>query len=184
MRRIIFIGVVCCIFNVTTQADMFDFDGYINYHNDVDYYYFTLSTSSTPVEIWTDSFDGGAHFDPIIALWDVLTGDLIEENDDNSTVRPSDQTVYDSGIVTSSLSAGDYILTITPYSNWAAGTNISAGFVFDGEIPIPIEQWWVKAPGYYHLNFTGVDNVVPVPGAVLLGMLGLGAAGIKLRKYS
>ncbi len=38
------------------------------------------------------------------------------------------------------------------------------------------------------LNNAGVDNVwvqaVPVPGAVLLGMLGLGAAGIKLRRRS
>jgi hypothetical protein len=33
-------------------------------------------------------------------------------------------------------------------------------------------------PDAYHIS------VVPVPGAVLLGILGLGVAGIKLRKYA
>jgi len=48
--------------------------------------------------------------------------------------------------------------------------------MFDGQYP---------SSGYYHLNFSGVDGVVvPVPGAVLLGMLGLSIAGMKLRKYS
>ena len=33
-------------------------------------------------------------------------------------------------------------------------------------------------------SFDATSTVVPVPGAVLLGMLGLGAVGIKLRKYA
>jgi hypothetical protein len=193
MRRIMFIGVVCFVFNVTTQADMFDFEGYIDYNNEVDYYYFSLSTSSTLVEIWTDSYDNGAHFDPITALWDGPTGNLIAENDDDASIRPADQTTWDSGIALSSLSAGNYFFTIASYSNFASGSNITDGFAFDGQSPIPIEQWWVYAPGYYHLNFSGVnsvivpgpidDIVVPVPGAVLLGMLGLSTAGMKLRKF-
>lgn len=50
------------------------------------------------------------------------------------------------------------------------------------------------ADGSYDLTFSGIggdnvglllDNVsvVPVPGAILLGMLGLSAVGIKLRKF-
>jgi len=190
MRRIMFIGVVCCVFNVTTQADMFDFEGYIDYHNEVDYYYFNLSTNSTLVEIWTDSFDGGANFDPITTLWDGLTGDLIDEDDDNDTIRPLTQTYYDSGIAISSLSAGDYFFTIASYANFASGLNIADGFAFDGQTPIAITLYQMfdgqyPSSGYYHLNFSGVDGVVvPVPGAVLLGMLGLSIAGMKLRKYS
>lgn len=36
-------------------------------------------------------------------------------------------------------------------------------------------------------NGVGIDDTmyaVPVPGAMLLGFLGLGAAGLKLRKYA
>lgn len=184
--RIMFIGVVCCVLNIATQADMFDFEGYLDYHNDVDYYYFNLSTSSTLVEIWTDSFDSGAHFDPITALWDGPTGNLIAENDDNASIRPADQTYWDSGISLSSLSAGDYFFTIARYANFASGTNIADGFAYDGQTPSPLANGY----GYYHLNFSGVNNViepgpvVPVPGAVLLGILGLSTAAMKLRKFS
>lgn len=182
--------ILVCAFGTLAQAADFDFEGYINYHNEVDYYYFTLSTDSTLVEIWTDSYDSGAHFDPITALWNTGTGALIAQNDDNSSIRPADQTSWDSGIVLSPLSAGDYFFTIASYANFASGTNIADGFAYDGQTPIPIEQWWVYAPGYYHLNFAGVDSVdipdgvIPVPGAVLLGMLGLSVAGIKLRKFA
>jgi hypothetical protein len=53
--------------------------------------------------------------------------------------------------------------------------------------PITAIRWTspVTPGGYQQVN-TGIDNVqigvVPVPGAVLLGLLGLGAAGAKLRK--
>ena len=40
--------------------------------------------------------------------------------------------------------------------------------------------WWFQSDGTGNFN----DTVVPVPGAVLLGMLGLGATGIKLRKFA
>lgn len=185
MRKLMFIGVVCCVFNVTARADMFDFGGYLEYHNEVDYYYFSLPTSSTSVEIWTDSYDNGAHFDPITALWDGPTGNLIEQNDDNPGIRPADQTIYDSGISLPSLTAGDYFLTITRYANFASGTNIADGFAYDGQTPVPL----LNCYGCYHLNLSYIDApapgpVVPLPGAFLLGMLGLGTAGIKLRKYS
>jgi hypothetical protein len=53
---------------------------------------------------------------------------------------------------------------------WAEGWNTGLNTAYVGDdagafIPVP-------------------DTVVPVPGAVLLGMLGLGVAGIKLRKFA
>jgi len=82
-------GLMLAAFVGVSQAGGFDFDGYINYHNEVDYYYFALASDSTSVEIWTDSFNSGVNFDLITALWNATTGDWIVENDDNDTIRPA-----------------------------------------------------------------------------------------------
>jgi hypothetical protein len=42
---------------------------------------------------------------------------------------------------------------------------------------------WADLPGLPE-GYDGIMKVVPVPGAVLLGILGLGAVGIKLRKFA
>ena len=61
-------------------------------------------------------------------------------------------------------------------------------FIYEQLRGVPIQ------PGIYTVEFTGFEGayladstqftVVPVPGAVLLGMLGLSVAGVKLRKKS
>lgn len=58
-------------------------------------------------------------------------------------------------------------------------------FGVTSDSPISTIQWTTVGGGVVN---TGIDNVqvgvVPVPGAVLLGLLGLSAAGMKLRKYA
>jgi hypothetical protein len=64
-------------------------------------------------------------------------------------------------------------------------SNVIGFFGVTSTTPIDTIRW--TAIGGQTIN-TGIDNVqigvVPVPAAVLLGMLGLGAAGLKLRKFA
>jgi len=188
MKKMIFIALICA-FGASAQAD-FDFDGFIANHNSIVTFNFGLATDSTSVEIWTDSFDSGANFDPITALWNASTGALIAQNDDNSSIRPATQTFWDSGIALPFLAAGNYFFTVASYANFANGSNISDGFRFDGQAPVAITSYAMAngtypRSGYYHVNFAGVDSaspIVPVPGAFLLGSLGLGFATWRLKR--
>jgi hypothetical protein len=179
------IGVLC--FAVGAQANTFNFTGDIAYNTDVVYFNFSLANDATNVRVWTDSFQNGANFDPITALW-TGTGNLIAQNDDNQTVNPSTQTYWDSGFTLATLAAGNYQFTVAAYANFANGTTLADGFSYDGQTPVPITQWWANAPGYYSVWFDGVDQAasnVPIPGAVWLlgsGLFAMGGLRLKLRK--
>jgi hypothetical protein len=60
-------------------------------------------------------------------------------------------------------------------SNWDAFT----GFISDS----PITSMTMTAGNFATMDDFIVGNPVPVPAAVLLGLLGLSAAGVKLRKF-
>jgi hypothetical protein len=165
-----------------SEAANFDFSGTINYNTDVVYIPFSLFTDATDVMVWTDSFQDGANFDPITAVW-TASGNLVGENDDNPTIAPG-QTAFDSGLVFSELGAGDYLFTIATFNNFAVGSILSEGFFYDGTTPEPITEWWVRAPGNWSVHLSGVDSAttsVPEPCTMILlapGLLGL----VRLRK--
>ena len=199
--------VLCMVgFTAISQAATFTFSGNIANHNDIVRVDFSLANDATNVRVWTDSFlatgpnqlGPGTNFDPVTALWNNATGELIDENDDNDEIDAS-QTYYDSGFSLASLAAGNYFFTLAAVPNEANGDNISEGFEADDETPIAIADYDQPANEgnlrgtFWRINLDGVDGAagpvdpnpseVPVPGAVwLFGSALLGFAGFGRKK--
>jgi hypothetical protein len=199
MKNAVFLPIILLTLISTSVASAaaFTFSGNITNHNDIVRIDFSLAqgaTDATNVRVWTDSFlaptptDLGINFDPIISLWDTTTGNFIDNYDDDPTIE-SGQTYYningiqaaaDSGFSLSTLAAGDYFVTVAAYDNFAAGSNISDGFTYDGQIPVPIGEWVVPdvpptnlGGSFWRVNLDGVDtastaSAVPLPGAIWL----------------
>jgi len=61
-----------------------------------------------------------------------------------------------------------YDQQLTAWTHWHV--NINGG----------LDKWWLNPVGGWQPSYA---QVVPIPAAVLIGMLGLGVAGLKLRKF-
>jgi hypothetical protein len=163
--------------HASTPAQNFDlnYSGNIAFHNDVIEVPFTIPVPSS-VQVWTDSYHNGANFDPIVGIWNMSTGKLVAQNDDNPTVAPG-QTSFDSGLTFDSLGAGPYMMTITRFSNFASGDSLSAGFQFNHETPIP-----VSGGTFWSAHISGSTPPVPEPETYAMLLAGLGLLGFVARR--
>ena len=193
MKKLLATSAFALLSLTQAQAADFNFTGNIATHKDVVSIDFTLATDATNVKVWTNSFLGGVNFDPITAVWaqNGSVWNLVGENDDDASIDPG-QTNWDSGLTFASLDAGNYRFTIATYNNFANGTTLSDGFLFDNEAPIALADWdqpanHVNMGTFYSVNLSGVDaatNVSAVPEPETLAMLlaGLGLVGAIARR--
>ncbi|MEN6424574.1 MAG: DVUA0089 family protein [Phycisphaerales bacterium] len=186
-------------FCATARAADYDFQGAFTYDNDVRQFNFTVFDDSV-VTIFSSSWDEGG-FDPILAVW-TPGGTLIHQQDDGHNVgtTSSNGVPYTHGswdtYFVQSLTAGSYIATVAQYSNFANTTQLSDGFYYDDNPNFTYDLGYGGATQPYFngvwdsydprtanwvfhiLNVGEADIVgVPVPGAALLGSLGVAVVG-------
>jgi hypothetical protein len=167
MKRLLQLSVGLLAALIThAGAASFSAQGTLAYHNDVAFIPLALDQDAVDIRFWTDSFQAGANIDPIVALWH--DGALVAENDDYPWLGPG-QTWYDSGIFLSRLAAGDYLLSVAKYANFAYGYTLADGFNFDAHTPTAISN------GHWQLHMLTDSPLPPVPEPAPAPMLLAGA---------
>jgi hypothetical protein len=118
-------------FGTYAQAAVFSFNGSFTADDNEQFLSFTQGSLS-PVTLQTSSYAAGG-FDPIVAVFDA-TGLLVAQNDDGFGVAPDPSTgeAFDS-LLALSLDAGQYLVSLTEFDNFALGPALSDGFVESGQ---------------------------------------------------
>lgn len=176
----------------SAQAGVFGFSGNAVYNTDVVRISFSLAADSSDFKAWTNSWQTGLNYDPVLQLWAKAGDDysLITEVDDDDQVGPG-QGSLDAGIQRATLSAGQYLLTLSAADNYAsssvAGTLLSAGFMLDGSTPIAIADWTQSSSNpnepdqkgtLWSINLGSVDQAAVVPEPASWALVGLSLIGM------
>jgi PEP-CTERM motif len=194
--------------SIPVQAADFDFSGTFENDNDVQLFNFQIDADRT-VTVFSSSWlygdplpgDPLGGFDPILALWD-SAGNLIAQQDDGRNIGStlSNGVSYNHGYwdtyFTQFLAAGNYTVSIAQFNNFAAGTNLSQGFLRDSQPNFTFTQgyggatqplfngvWDSNDPRtnewQFHILNADRAEVVNIPEpASAMGLLGFGAVGI------
>lgn len=192
---------------LSAEAADFSFTGSFTGDADVAQFDFVVGALST-VTLRSYSYAGGTMadgtvitaggFDPILALWDG-SGNLIEEYDDGPESVPSDPVTgasFDTHLIISGLTAGNYSATITQFDNFAAGTTLTDGFTqsdafFTASNGCSNGQFCDVASdnrtSFWAFDVLGVEDAggpgsVPLPASMPLVLAGLGALGLLSRR--
>ena len=162
----------------------FSFTGNLDGDNAYQTFAFSVAADSN-VTMRTWSWAGGTNaagqsiaaggFDPILSVFNATTGIKVGDNDDGGCglVAQYDTVCWDT-YLDLSLSAGDYVVAVSQFSNFAGGT-LDAPFTGQG-----LENFNGRT-SFWAFDILNVEDAtipgqVPEPGS--LALLGLGLAGI------
>lgn len=153
--------------------------------------------SSVTLQTW--SYAGGTNaagnvisaggFDPILAFFD-SAGNLIGQNDDGFGVAtdPLTGAAYDT-LLTSTLNAGDYIVSVMQFNNFVVGSTLSSGFAGANTVGF-VDSTGATRSSFWAFDILNVDVAsvpppVPLPAAAwlffsgLIGLIGMRKKTIK-----
>ncbi len=174
---------------VSAQAsNYFSFTGSFSAPQQVQFFDFTLAAQSH-VTLQSLGYSGGDNlagntiaaggFDPIMTLFALPSGDLLQENDDGGFVGlPCDGGNCYDPFITLVLNPGSYRLSLQVAPNFAAGTNLSDGYVGNGDFNGRSQNWAVDL---WDVD-TATMGVVPEPSNWALLIAGFGLTGAAMRR--
>lgn len=160
-------------------ASDFSFTGNLKDGNEVQPFFFTV-TEPTTITLETFSRAGGTNaagttipaggFDPIISLFDAISGRLITYNDDSANDWDS--------FIQRDLNAGNYFAMLSEYANFPAGQLLSDGFSGTDN------NGWDRHWALDILNASSATVAVPIPEPESYAMFlaGLGLLGWRMRR--